>query len=478
MIKCFFTGKKIRNELVKYEENFPALIELLLKKIELCKSQRLKKTIRQSVRKILATGIKECVKGISCKNVLKEINNSPNTKKNILFIAGEPLFNIVGISIYLRNTGKYKTILILENPWLVNFFKQYFDFVYVYNSYYEVARILLSSKPYMIHVQSSNNYNFLGVMAKCLSATRVTFAFNDIPSIGKDSVDTSEEASDTPHVSRLDFLSEKFLFERADGILLTMNTLAVVKVLSLRYKIIMPLLDFPMYISDEFASYKKKPSHNNNGKIHLVYGGIIAPADAPKGTLGEVQFLNLAKSISSSGLCFHMYTSPHFSPFQIKKMFAEYLQFAAEEPNFTFKRGLPLDKAIEEFSQYDFAVLIGLFDGIEFSKVSYGTCTSSKFFTYLAAGLPIIVSEEYSYLASLVRKYEIGIVINQREIFSLSKIIKKCNHGKLKINVKRAMEDFSMKKHIGRLIEFYKQACNKSTNNVYKEMAVTGTNKN
>lgn len=458
MIKCFLAEKEIRDELVKHKENFPALIELLLKKIELCKSQRIKKTIRQLMRKILAMGIKECVKNISYKKVLKEINHSPNTKKKILFIAGEPLFNIVGISIYLRNTGKYETILILENPWLVNFFKQYFDFVYVYNSYYEVAHILLSSKPYMIHVQSSNNYNFLGVMAKCLSATCVTFAFNDIPSIGKDSVDISEKASDTPHVSRLDFLSEKFLFERADGILLTMNALPVVEVLRLRYKIIMPLLDFPMYISDEFASYQKKPLHNNNGKIHLVYGGIIAPADAPKGTLGEVQFLSLAKSITSSGLCFHMYTSPHFSPFQIKKMFAEYLQLAAEEPNFTFKRGLPLDKAIEEFSQYDFAVLIGLFDGIEFSKVSYGTCTSSKFFTYLAAGLPIIVSEEYSYLASLVRKYEIGIVINQREIFSLSEIIKKYDYEKLKINVKRAMEDFSMKKHIDRLIQFYEQA--------------------
>jgi hypothetical protein len=35
-----------------------------------------------------------------------------------------------------------------------------------------------------------------------------------------------------------------------------------------------------------------------------------------------------------------------------------------------------------------------------------------------------------------------------------------------------------MEKHIGRLIEFYEQACNKSTNSVYKEMTVTGTNKN
>lgn len=462
MMRGFFTGKKIGGELVKYKENFPALVELLLQKIELLKSQRIKKTIRQLTRKILAMGIKECVKNLSYKKVLKKIDGSSNTKKKVLFLVGEPLFNIVGISIYLRNTGKYETILILENPWLVNFFKKYFDFVYVYNSYYEVACILLSSKPYMIHVQSSNNYNFLGVMAKCLSATPVTFAFNDIPSIGKDSVDTSEKASDTPHVSRLDFLSEKFLFEKADGILLTMNTLEVLEVLRLRYTMTMPLLDFPMYISGEFASYRKRPSHNRNCKLHLVYGGIIAPADAPKGTLGEVQFLNLAKSIVRSGLCFHMYTSPHFSPFQIKKMFAEYLQLAEKEPNFTFQRGLPLDKAIEEFSQYDFAVLLGLFDGIEFSKVSYGTCTSSKFFTYLAAGLPIMVSEEYRALASIVRKYEIGIVVNQREVFSLSEIIKQYDYEKLKINVKQAMEDFSMKKHIGRLIELYEKACNKS----------------
>lgn len=80
--------------------------------------------------------------------------------------------------------------------------------------------------------------------------------------------------------------------------------------------------------------------------------------------------------------------------------------------------------------------------------------------------MPIIVSKENGYIATLVKEYEIGIVISQNEIDSLSEIIQQCDYEKLKANVKRAREDLSMKKHIGRLIEFYEQACSKSKSNV------------
>jgi hypothetical protein len=58
---------------------------------------------------------------------------------------------------------------------------------------------------------------------------------------------------------------------------------------------------------------------------------------------------------------------------------------------------------------------------------------------------------------AIIIKYGVGIVVNQNEVDCLSETIKKCDYEKLLCNVRRVREDLSMKKHIGRLIEFYDQ---------------------
>jgi len=235
-----------------------------------------------------------------------------------------------------------------------------------------------------------------------------------------------------------------------------MNTSLAGDKLRLRYESAIPLLEFPTYVCNEFLSEEEKYSRKD-GNIHLVYGGIIAPSDKPKELFGDNQFIALAKKLINQGLCFHMYLSPHFSPFQIKKLYQDYIQLAAKTRNFTFKQWMPQDKAIKEFSKCDFATMVSFFDGMKLNKFHWDTAIPSKFFTYLSSGLPVIVSEEHGNISALVRKYGCGIVVNQKDFDNLFDIIKQCDYEELKTNVKRAREDLSMEKHIGRLIEFYDQ---------------------
>lgn len=474
MFKSFYREKEIKDKLSEVSKTHPHLYKLLLEKLEFSKWLRIKKTIRQSMRKILATGMRGYLRGLPVSGVIHTIN-SPSNKKKILFITGLT-FNSVGMSIYLRKTGKFETILLTENPWLVSFFQQYFDTVYVYNTYYEVIRILILSKPYMVHIHGSQNYYFLGILAHCLNRAGTIVGFIDPPSF-EPLADNPDELRKKPKATQLDCFSEEFLFKKADGIVLTMNTVAAGEKLRFRYKSDVPILEFPTYVCDEFFQDEKKYSQKD-GKVYLVYGGVIASSHEPKEVYGAAQFIGLAKSLIHQGLCFHLYLSPHFSPIQARKWYSDYIQLAAAAPNFAFKQGVPLDKAIKEFSRYDFASMIHLTEGTRMNPFHFDTCIPTKFFTYLSAGLPIIINKEFGYMVSLIRKYEIGIVIDQNEIDSLSEIIKNYDYEKLKANVKRAREELSMKRHISRLIKFYEEACSKSTNSVYKEMAVTGTNKN
>lgn len=457
MLKSFCTEKEIKDRLSEIGKMHPQLYNLLLEKVEFDKYLRFKKTIRQSVRRIIAMGIRGYVRELFSKDVVSKIN-SPSKKKKILFVAGLTA-NIVGMSIYLRKEGKFETILLIENPWLVRFFEQYFDRVYVYNSYYEVANILLSIRPYIMHVHGSSHYYFLGVLAKCLNNTGVIIGFVDPPSF-EPGTNNSEELRKKPKDTQLDCFSEEFLFKEADGVILTVNNSVAGEKLRLRYKSNIPLLEFPTYVCDEFFQEEEKYSQNDR-KTYVVYGGIIAPSHKQKEIFGLIQFIDLAKRLIKQGLCFHIYSSPYFSANKAKKIYSDYIKLAFEIPNFAFKEGIPADRAIKEFSKYDFASMINVFDGVDEAKIDtfhLDTHMPSKFFTYLSAGLPIIISKENSYVSSLVREYEIGIVISQNEIDSLSEIIKRYDCEKLRTNIKRAREDFSMKNHIGRLIQFYEQA--------------------
>jgi len=463
MLKSLFAEKEIKHRLFKVHEISPPLFYLLLEKIECNIYFRFKKTIRQLLRKCTAMGFRNVLKTISYKDIIRNINTPTPTKKKVLFVAGTSAFYLVGISIYLRKTEKYTTALIIENPWLWNYFKKYFDDVYVYNSNYEVACILAESNPYLVHVQGTHQYYFLGVLAKCLSNALVVISFSDIPSLSITSPDelpaqASEKSCDRlTDVSDLDMLSEKFLFQHAEGIILAINTMVAGEKLLRIYKSNIPVIEFFPYVCDDFICQEEKHS-SMDGKIHIVYGGVIATADKPEEFNSGIQFIGLAKKLVKQGLYFHLFGTPHTSPLKFKDAFPEYTQLATEVNNFTFECGLPPDEAIKEFSKYDFAAITSLYSKQNnFNKLHKDTVMASKFFTYLSAGIPMIVGEEDANSTALVKKYGVGIVINQHEVDLLSEIIKKCNYEKLLSNVRCTREEFSMKNHIGRLIEFYDQ---------------------
>lgn len=465
MIRGLCRDKEMKHQLSKAGETNPQLYHFLKEKIEFGKYHRYKKTIKQLIRKIIAMGIGGYLNSLSRRGIINKIN-SPSHKKKVLFITGLT-FNSVGMSIYLRKTGEFETILLTENPWLVGFFRQYFDAVYVYNSYFEVIRILIETKPYRVHVHGSLHYYFLGVLACCFSHTGTIAGFIDPPSF-EPSANNPEELRKKPKDTQMDCFSEEFLFKKADGVVLTMNTLVAGEKLQLRYNSKVPTLEFPTYVCDEFFEEEEKYSRKDGG-TYLVYGGIVAPSHHPREIYGAAQFLDLAKNFIHQGFCFHIYLSPHFSPMQIKTLYADYVQFAADSPGFKFQYGVPLDRATKAFSRYDFAVMIHKTKGTKMNAFHFNTCIPTKFFTYLSAGLPVIINKEFGYIVSVVKKYEIGIVIDQDEIDALAEIIKRYDYEKLKANVKRAREELSMKKHIDRLIDFYEKAKMARVNTMGKE---------
>jgi hypothetical protein len=397
-------------------------------------------------------GLSAIFNNLFSKKVIDRIN-SPSNKKKILYITITPSFNLLRQSIYIRKSGDYETILLMESPWLLKLMEKHFDAVYIYDTYYELANILNEIKPYMIHVQGSMlGSDFLCMLAKLLSSSKIVFEFYDVPSLTinmEDSISAWGKKN-----TELGFFAEQFACENADGIILGYSNEAA-EILKKQYNIKAPILEFHTYVCNEFLTNGNKTKFSQkDGKIHLVYGGYVYTANIPKNVNDSYQFVELIKEITRQGIYMDIYTSPHMSTIKFEQLFADYIALSKENNLFRFMKGFSPYEAVNEFSQYDFGML-HLFDQGSSLNKSNKIRLPGKFFFYLEAGLPILISEEFEYGSKLVREHEIGIVVSQKDMYNLSKIIPTYDYEKLKNNVMATRKEFSMEVHIDKLLDFY-----------------------
>jgi hypothetical protein len=350
----------------------------------------------------------------------------------------------------------------MESPWLGSFIEKYFDAVYVYDSCYALANILKEVNPYIIHVLGCSFYSeYHGVLARLLNKSPVIFEFYDVASlcIARDDPDAAKVWGRAN--VELMFFSEKFVCEKSDGLILGYSPEAL-EILKNRYNIKIPMLEFHAYACDIFASDDNGKYSEQDGKIHLVLGGSVSPSTAHQKYFGHSKYHDLIKIVTKQGIFYDIYYSPHFSPTKAKRLYSDYLLMVKDNPFFKFQKGLLPDKVVKRFSKYDFGTTVSLYNRGTFLDVHNRTRLPGRFFLYLEAGLPQLVSDEMQYLSRLIEDYEIGIVVSLKDLDNLSEIIKGYDRGKLRANVQKARQELSMKNHIGRLITFYEEVHNRA----------------
>ncbi|OHB74374.1 MAG: hypothetical protein A2W17_07920 [Planctomycetes bacterium RBG_16_41_13] len=475
MFEGIFLEKEIKEKLSELKEIDKDMYDYLLnKKIEFNKFKVLKRTVEQTIKRYLARilgyqkaaikeypmkFIEEYKKRMTVKELIDNINR-PSHKKKIVYVTGSPTYNIVRQSICLRKEG-YETILLMEtNLSFINFLEKHFDIVYVFNSIYTLSYIIKEAKPYLIHVQGATpSSNHFGILAKLLSNSKVVFNFNDIPStaIVKEDIESMWNKEDV----KLDLFSERFACERCDGLIFGYSAEVRERIKS-RYPINIPMLEFHSYPCDEFMSEDSGKYSDRDGKVHIVQGGMVAPSHTPEKFKRDGMYYKLIEVLTRQGICFDMYVVAR----RIKRDYEDYISLSEKNPLFRFNGGLLLDQATKEFGKYDFGAILIYYDEKKaeifykrkvFIEENRGMRVSDRFFTYLEAGLPILISDNYLYGAMLVKEYGMGIVVSKNDLNNLSEIINSYDREKLRGNVKRARQELSMKRHIGRLIAFYEQ---------------------
>ena len=388
------------------------------------------------------------------KEIINRINSKPQ-KKKILYTGNIAYFNLMRQSMYLRKTGEYETFFLTLNPGVTKFTGDYFDAIYLIDDLFLLCYILSKVKPYLVHVQGWMTFSYLPVVVKLFSNSKVICEQNDLTSLFISQEDFKHLWGEDE--AQLEFTSERFIYEKMDGVIQTHSEEAE-KAMRKIYNSKAPILKFHSYPCQEFF-IQNDTKRKLGDPIKLVFGGSIPPSNMPKQFFGDVHLLNLIELVTHQGIQFDIFTLPHQKVNQGSGAYGslwDYQYLEKANNNFSVRTGLPPNKIGEQIYKYDFGTLIYLFpDYLKAKKKHFDTICPTKLFTYIEAGLPILVSEELRYVAKIVCENNIGIVLSQKDLYNLKDIILGCDYKKLRKNVIDYREKYCMERQINKVKEFY-----------------------
>ena len=157
----------------------------------------------------------------------------------------------------------------------------------------------------------------------------------------------------------------------------------------------------------------------SDGEIHIVYAAGIQRENSPDHITGHSNQYEKFKTILDQGIHIHWYQAYprlHDKSHGLKKYFNlvhEYGNFHREEP-------LEYDKLLQVLPKYDWAFQHFSFEKVAIQK-EFRNGISNGFYTHLQSGNLCIVSPSTPLYANIVKKYNIGIVLDDLSDFNTIK---------------------------------------------------------
>ena len=386
-------------------------------------------------------------------NFVYQVNKESSASKTIVFIAGKCYPMMAREAAYLRKSG-FKTFLISMGNISNNdaeLLADSFDEIIQSCLFFPIlGKILKKINPDFYHVQCWMwNYSLGKFVLENRGKSKVISEFYDVT--GMYSERSKLKSAFWNKIVDLDFFCEKFIFEKSDGIIH-------------RYK------------QEIFLNYSKKYNRNTNilefqqypinfnqqvynSKKRLVYcGNIIGPKDErhPRKLFPTSGMYDAFEQLISQD--FEIYVYLPISTVGIDKYNSWLIDLTKKHPkNFFIYNSLPIQKLIKEISKYDFGINLSIMDEkkSDLSSLTFNGGMGTKIFTFLEAGLPVLVNKEYSYMSELLEKNNIGMGISSKDIFKTNRILSKVDIKYLKSNVKRFYDNNNIWKKGKILKNFY-----------------------
>jgi hypothetical protein len=159
----------------------------------------------------------------------------------------------------------------------------------------------------------------------------------------------------------------------------------------------------------------------------------------------------MIEAVTRQNIHWHIYYNPEVGlndPY-----YREYFELAEKNPYFHFHTPLANDQLCREITQYDFGYMVHDVRGTIYTDIVHDISMANKIFTYLEAGLPMIVGDTFKAVADFVEEHSIGFVVDSTDLSDLYDRIKNADYEQLRQNALKARSDLSLSNNIHKLDE-------------------------
>lgn len=317
-----------------------------------------------------------------------------NGKYHVVFIAYYPNVDIVKKSILLRESQKYYTTFIgccIREDFEIH---RWFDEAYEVDHFKEFYTLLSDVSP-------------LAVIIHIPLVEMAAIVIDSLPEHTKiilNSYDTQLFMKPEDHIT---CQIEKELYKKVCAFTHKMPKEAISEMRQ-RWGIeapdylihALPHKQFFMDVKDKQLTYPLK----------VVFAGGVMPYHVAKNNgHGNHIFDPIIKALAKQNIQFTMLAN-----LNARNMYWEehkrYFDMQSKYNGFQFKKGVPYHQLSKTICNYNFGIIYDNLNESKYDIKHFKYNMATKFFSYLEAGLPILVYEEAEYMRKYVEEYNIGVV--------------------------------------------------------------------
>ena len=256
----------------------------------------------------------------------------------------------------------------------------------------------------------------------------------------------------------LDYAMEGYLCTQCDGVLHQWSP-DVENELRERHGGLVRAMAMQPYPLPELIRYNEDKPSKKDGVPRITWAGAILPYTS--NLHPEIQnMIGMAEGwglMLKQGLGVEIYVDPSKEHDFDGEAFEPYRALHDLSPYFAFGAGVPPDQASAHIGHCDFGMIFAKLNmkglRIRPSKTIYDF--PNKFFSYMEAGLPVIVNAEFEYIARKTEEWGVGFAVHSDDIDSLADRVRDFDYGKALAAVKRFNETHNMSVKILDLMAFY-----------------------
>jgi hypothetical protein len=214
------------------------------------------------------------------------------------------------------------------------------------------------------------------------------------------------------------------------------------------------VLRFYHYFSQGLAAPSSVEKFSEKtGETHVVYAGCVVNDPNWHNYPIYKSLLDAGRILADQGIHLTIYNAGDSTG----QGYEEYLRLDADCPYFHYNFAVPYDALKDVLPRHDFGWFCFDFSNARenpfFLKITMG----SKVFTYLEAGLPVLVSPEQSFIANVIaNKLQTGVTVSFNELPQLAQFLAGLDKVRFADNIERAKAEWTYETHAPRLGAFYR----------------------